>query len=318
MPQVMGDNPVSFVLYYSDICCKYHRMGIENMGDWICKIMECPAIRWLQKHRKALALVVIVVFLPVIIDRLLTHGCYRVLFQVGLLRKASVMDEGEWFSFLGSYLGAIGTIVIGMIAYRQSQRLGKLQDQMNQMQKEITNFQIHPIISVKKTEIQIKNEPGMPLTAKKEIENYYFSIYGKQWSGSGIRYIVIRIPFEDKGIIPTVRYKIMNLTWEIVGQNYPITLSKDKCIQNTCDEVKIIIDEDDAIPDTADFFNNATLHRDYSSNKLYGYDKSKLTLEIQFINQKGYDQIYKIQYWIRSDNGLEIGSPFVESVEGVK
>lgn len=269
---------------------------------------------------------IVVLSFPVIVDRLLTHQCYSLLFQIGWMKEPSILDESDWFSFLGSYLGAIGTIVIGMIAYQQSQRLGELQEQVNQMQKEITKFQMHPIIAVKKTKIKIRINSNQPITIQDEIEDHYFSVYGKTLGHSGIRYIMIRISFEDKGIIPTIQCVIRQLTWEVAGHRYCIRFDGEKGKLNTCDEIRILIDDDDVFLDKLDrdafstdkdaFFRDWIDHRDYSQNGGEGYNKSILALELCFTNQKGNPRTYEFMYHIRSDDVLKIGAPFIDIKEG--
>lgn len=264
-------------------------------------------LRWL------LFIIFILVLIPYLLDRFFAHECYML--WCGMMKIESPMTVGEWFGFLGSYLGAAGTIIIGIIAYRQTHIIDKqnkdlsdLQAQMAKLQKEITDFQIHPIIHIRETGVEVVNDPEKSVMRAKEIEDHYFSIYGQQRNFQGAKYVMFKISFEDRGIIPTVRCVISDIIWEIAGNDYKIELDKDKRTIDAYDKIYILINEDDIKENKKDaFFRDLDLHEHHASNKKYGYGKSILTINIEFVNQKEHSQRYELKYGIISaSNAYEL------------
>lgn len=237
------------------------------------------------------------------------------------MREESPMKVSEWFGFLGSYLSVVGSIIIGIIAYWQTHIINKqnedyshLQQEIAKMQKDIDVFQTHPIISVSETKIDVVNNLKQRLETKRKIEDYYFTVFGKQSCDSGIRYIMITVQFEDRGIIPTVQCEILDLKWEIAGKEYDIKLDKGKRIMDTYDRIVILIDDNDSIIDKDAFFEDVNMHMYYFNNGKVGYDKSILKLKVCFSNQKEKTQTYDITYRVKSgDQKLDSGIPFLKS-----
>lgn len=263
---------------------------------------------------------IVLIGIPLIIDRFLAHEVYLVWCR--RFDVESPMKVGEWFGFLGSYLGVVGTIIVGIVAYRQAytineqnENYNRLQEKIAEMQKEITDFQLHPIIYIRDTSIKFAWDVTKQLSIQQEIEDYYFCIYGKQSTGSKNQYILLNISFDDKGIMPTVQYEIMDFEWKIADNNYQIKLNEFKRKIDAYDKITILIDDSDTISDKDTFFENLDKHINYASNGFYGYDKSILKLKIRFINQKvGNDKTYNIIYRVRSGvNELKPGDPFLKS-----
>lgn len=258
--------------------------------------------------RRFFLIMFILVLIPYLLDRFFAHECYML--WCGKMKVASPMKVGEWFGFLGSYLGAAGTIVIGIIAYRQTRiiddqnkELSDLQAQMIKLQSDITNFQIHPIVHIRQTELEVVIDSNKSMTRAKEIEDYYFTIYGQKRNFQGAKYVICRISFEDRGIIPTVRCAISDLTWTIAGNGYKIELDEDKRTIDAYDKIYILISENDIKENKKDdFFRDLDLHQHHDSNKRYGYDKSILAINIKFVNQKEFSQVYELKYCIISED----------------
>lgn len=231
------------------------------------------------------------------------------------------MKVEEWFGFLGSYLGVLGTILIGVIAFKQTAiineqntKYNELQQQMNILQGQLTDFQIHPIIQIINTSIEVVNDPQKPVTTARDIENYYFAIYGNKMESAGTRYIKIKISFEDKGLIPTVECEITKIEWAIASNSYSIQLNGVKQKIGAYDTLNVFIDDKDEISDKEAFFHDLSLHEHFNSNGLNEYDKSILTLTVTFFNQKRYSHPYTLVYWIRSVSGkLAAESMFLRS-----
>lgn len=275
-------------------------------------------------------IVLLLVIFPFLLDRFLAHRVYMLWCQ--FMKLESPATVGEWLSFLGSYLGVAGTVIIGLVAYwqtsiinRQSEGLNRLQEKVMEMQKELTDFQIHPVIRIKKTEIEIKSGLKGSFIVAKDLEGYYFSVYGQRWTGSGSHYVKIRIFFEDKGLIPVAQCEISDIEWKIGDHRYLIELNDIKRKISAYDVVNILVDDNDRIYYLTDdsktpckmdtFFADLDLHEHNNTNGYIGYDKSTLILKITYFNQK-YSQSYALTYWIQSDNGsLVFGTPFLKREE---
>lgn len=73
----------------------------------------------------------IIACIMVIILILLPFAFERILFCTSLFPfNVNILFSREtWFSFIGSYLGAIGTIILGLIALYQNQKYKELSDE---------------------------------------------------------------------------------------------------------------------------------------------------------------------------------------------
>lgn len=273
-----------------------------------------------------ITIIAILILIPIILDRFFTYEMYTI--WESRIKRESVMNVGEWFGFLGSYFGAVGTIFIGIVAYmqtdiinKQSQHMSTLQVQIGELQKEINVLQLHPIIRIKDTKITVRDNLSQQRLIAGEIEDLHFAIYGEHWDSDGIRYIMITINFEDCGLIPTVQCELSNIKWNIAGKIYDISLAKKKRKINTLytDVVKVLIEESDIIAGSDSFFRDIDIHEHNTNNGTVGYEKSTLTLNMRFINQKGNDQTYKLACQISSFyEGLKVDSNFAEFLESGK
>ena len=196
-----------------------------------------------------------------------------------------------------------------------------MQLQIGKLHHDINVLQLHPIIRIKDTIIQVRDNLVERRTIAKEIENHYSSIYGEPWGGNGIRYIMISIFFEDHGIIPAVQCELSNIEWNIADKTYKIAFNKRKQkinIWNT-DVVKILVEESDILTDEDAFFNAVDIHEHYVCNGTWGYEKSIITLNMKYINhinQKEYNQLYELTCQvISSAEGLKVESNFLKFLE---
>lgn len=257
------------------------------------------------------------IFLPIVLDRFFAWKLYMLWCGFGI---RSPRTEAEWFGFLGSYLGAAGTVLIGIVAYwqthiisKQSEDYNKLQEKVAEMQKEISDFRIHPIIHIKTTTLHVRNDLGQACTAQKELRDYYYVIYGREPDRLGTRYIVIEIRFTDKGIIPTVQCEVSDLEWEIAGTRYCFAFDEYKRRIRAYNRIFILIDEYDIAEHTDAFFEAIDLHEHYVNNGKYRYVRSIVKMKLCFTNQKGYQQSYNLHFQIKcTTGGLKVNSMYFE------
>ena len=266
----------------------------------------------------------ILIVIPLALDRFFAHELYMIWFG-SLVKVESPMEVGEWFGFLGSYLGVVGTIIIGIIAYwqantinQQSKYLNDLQVKIGEIQQEINDFQTHPIIRIKDIKIHAEYDSDMAITIQDNLKDCYYTIYGEEWTGDGKHFVLVTISFEDKGIIPTVQCVLNEFEWTIGGNIYSIKLNKSKSKVDTYnDEINILIEDNDILIDSKAFFQDIDLHEHNKNNGSAEHEKSNLALNITFINQKGKQQTYRVKCLTKSvDDGIQAGSVYFKNIEG--
>lgn len=74
---------------------------------------------------------IVLIGIPLIIDRFLVHEVYLVWCR--RFDVESPMKVGGWFGFLGSYLGVVGTIIAGIVAYRQVDIINEQNENYNRL-----------------------------------------------------------------------------------------------------------------------------------------------------------------------------------------
>ena len=79
--------------------------------------------RFLRLSGKAIIVIIIRALIPYLLDRFFAYELYAI--WESHMKRESLMEVNEWFGFLGSYLGAVGTIVIGIVAYMQTDIINK-------------------------------------------------------------------------------------------------------------------------------------------------------------------------------------------------
>ena len=67
-----------------------------------------------------------------------------------------------WFSFLGSYLGAVVTVIIGLITYNFSKKVEKINSQNNNFQNRISIISNIPNMKCKSLKLHNLDKNGLP------------------------------------------------------------------------------------------------------------------------------------------------------------
>ncbi len=79
-----------------------------------------------------------IVFVPLAIEKIIMFE------KINLVNSLSGFSKETWFEFIGSYLGAIGTIILGYITFYQNKKYKELSDRSDEhfmeLQKEMKNL----------------------------------------------------------------------------------------------------------------------------------------------------------------------------------
>lgn len=286
-----------------------------------------------EKAGWALALsVFLIIFIPIWLDQVILNKWYIV------LPMESARTADEWMDFLGSYLGVVGTIVAGALAYWQT-RVNREQDkeiekqkqdiedqnqEIRRLQAQIAAYQILPSVNFRDGTAKVYAGSRRQETNRVKYGKIYYSLSGTEPPESLMSFACIRIPFREKGLVPIEEICIKRMEWAIAGRTYAIRPADGKyALMNG--EVQILIDSGDVItePDTDGatgqmFIDEILIHQENSLIGKYNFDKSRLTIELEFINQIAKPRTYKLDYFIYSNEKAEklfLKKPHVSIVE---
>ena len=288
--------------------------------------------RWICRHKFKLLLLLLISF-PIAMDRFFAYEGYQI--WAGMMDVLSPMTVQEWFSFLGSYAGAVGTIIVGIVAYVQSntiraqdKALQELEQQVFEMQKAVNSFQLNPVIWVEKASIRVRKSPNLREKEKieKELRQLYFSQFGeeREFEINKCRYVEICGLLKNTGIVPVFQSKINNISWKIGKNLYEFSIEKD--IFETRDRLYILVQDNMNCKQGTEeeFWDDLYRHYCYKNNHYTGYDKSILKVTCQFKTlydveyNKDWEQLqqYEIECKvINKEDRLEIENIYIHRKE---
>lgn len=236
--------------------------------------------------------------------------------------------------FLGSYLGVAGTIVAGALAYWQT-RINRKQDQeierqkdsiesqnqeIRELQRRLATYQIHPAVCFKDGTVQAYAGSQYLETNRNKYSQIYYILRGESDFGDfdgDLCFVHIRIPFLDRGIVPSEDAKVGRIRWTIAGKRYDIELCEKK-YAIVSDQLQILIDHNDTIrtvpmeeisegrgEEGQSFFTAIMMHQGHYGIGKYGYDKSLLEMEVEFFNQIAESRMYQLNYYIHAEKNAK-------------
>lgn len=219
----------------------------------------------------------------------------------------SELEPKDWFAFWGSYISSMVAILLGWVAYQQAElsnkqqvQTQKQQEQLTQLTKIVSIYQLKPRIAIKSFCIRAFNQPLKEYQTCWYIEDLYFTYFGQKRVVEGKRFIVLDCDIIHESMIPASKYDICWINWEIADMKFQINLDgyHDKPIT---DKMVIIIDENTKCSEGInDLFEAVTMHMKYNNYKKVNFDKSILTLGVLFYNN------------IKEQDSGEVGSSFCE------
>lgn len=286
-----------------------------------------------ERGRRALVLgIVLMIAFPVCLDRLILHQWY-----IAIPVESSRRPE-EWMDFLGSYLGVIGTIAVGALAYWQT-RVNRKQDQEIEKQKEnieiqnqeirrlqaqLAAYQTSPAIGIKSGELKVYAGERKCQTNENRYSAIYHSMHGVLPSDKKSDFVHIRIPFWEKGLIPIEQICIRKLEWLIADRVYEVELKNDNYAELS-EELQILIDSGDEITRAGgnencarEFVDAMMTHQENSTIGKNNFSQSRLTIVAEFTNQIAKVRSYQLNYFIQSNqeaDRLYLEHPNVTMIE---
>lgn len=134
-------------------------------------------------------------------------------------------SKETWFSFLGSYLGAIGTIVLGIIALKQNKSLSDANSKLSKMQEEYINNLLSPILRMGDS---ISFEYALPMkdlekNIQDSIDTKFPIVYDKiadQYKTIVCWHTTMKLLIENCSEIPLTYFKVNSFDWEINGNKH--------------------------------------------------------------------------------------------------
>lgn len=296
-------------------------LKIFMFGTMVWRAMRVTSGKTKKLFASCLVIFAIIAF-PVALNDIITYKLY-LFFPI-----ESEIDKMDWFSFMGSYVGAIGTIVCGWVAYRQNALMQEQQRQSDEQKLLIENqreqsiklhemlsqYQVKPNPRITKLKIKFYLEKECNCQQEEEKQKLYYRVFGEEVPDNIGRLLFLSINTKCRDTIPITEYEIQELKWEIAGKSYLIELKpKQKKRQISLqgkDKINILIDKKNVKENNEEelmsLFQSLRIHSNYRSYPKYGYDKSELKIKIKFINQAEEANIYEIHYRISTLNGVKI------------
>jgi hypothetical protein len=89
--------------------------------------------------------IIVIILLPHIIELVISRKSF-----LGISFNTKV-EIGTWINFIGSYLGALAAIILGLIALKQNRALSKANDKLSKTIEDYFNNEMSPKVIIKKT-----------------------------------------------------------------------------------------------------------------------------------------------------------------------
>lgn len=240
----------------------------------------------------------------------------------------SSLSETEWFAFFASYIGNIGTIFFGWLAYwqtelikQESEKTKQQQIQIDHLKDIVVKYQVCPMVHFGRFSFVAYHKPLRRNLVKREVEQYLFAQYGTMECQPGNSFVVFTIDIRQQGIIPVSACDIEKLTWKISGKEYEIELKGEKRTPFLKNRLTFVIEEPDIDSGNREaFFQAVSDHYTYDSHKLAHYGQSELRIQILFSNEALRKRRYFVTYWIdtRNKNGntmISVEEPYIRMEE---
>lgn len=254
---------------------------------------------------------------PLAINAIITNKWYY------YIPLQSDMSSKEWFAFWGSYISSLVAILLGWVAYQQTElsnnqnkQSQEQQEQISQLNKIVNSYQLKPKIGIRSLCVEVYYKPLREEVVRWKIEDLFFAYYGIEKHVEGKKFIILTFDVIQEGIVPTTHYNIIKIKWEVANKSFNIKMKSSSHLQIT-DKLVIIIDEEDChtedINDLDDLFDTIATHITYNDHKLKGYGRSVLTVDLQLYNEMTETRFCSIISRINSEK-IETSATTVQTV----
>ncbi len=161
---------------------------------------------------------VFIIIFPILLEKVILKKSF-----LGICFKTKFTVK-DWFSFWGSYVGAVGTIVLGYIALRQNKALSLANDALNIIQKEYLDNITMPSIRFQNT---IKFEYSEMEQVNKNFQNNIntkYPIVFKEYKDDFIEEVCwhtnMSFYISSLSHIPLTDFKVEEFIWTLEGKKY--------------------------------------------------------------------------------------------------
>ena len=202
------------------------------------------------------------------------------------MKIPSSFTEKEWFGFLASYVGNIGTIVFGWIAFWQTEIINKQSEFLMQYQKV-------PVVGFQGVSVEFYRNPPKLESKRNRVENILFKQYGCRKEITSDSFLIVGVDFNPQGLIPVTECVVQKTEWIIKGQTIELELNEEYKTIGMADHLDIVFDNQQLNQEITHFVNCFA----YNQRGLAGYDKCEVILHMTFKNEAAFVQNYKV--WCR-------------------
>lgn len=277
-----------------------------------------------------LVAIVLLTLFPISLNAIITNKWYLE-FPID-----SDLQPTDWFAFAGSYIGAVGTVVCGWVAYRQNKMMTKQQNildqqhsQMEQLQGILTKYQIVPNPFFGTLTFEIFDEKKSDFKQEDKEKKAYDLTFGERMPDDLGSCIWMTIELEMTDIIPICNYQIREITCKIGRESYSLLIPKpvgdsnhDSFIQgyggeslHYHDSIQMMITQKNNLKDSNNIqalFDALGIFCHWKRYPKAGYDSCEWTFEIYLKNQGGHSSTYLVSYQMHQEdntNGWQICRP---------
>jgi len=254
-----------------------------------------------KKKIIVMLIIVIMVIVPFIVDSLVYK---KELFGFYIEVNS---NQNEWFSFWGSYIGAIAAVILGVIALYQNHVLASANSELNRIQEKYFSMLSSPIISFAKI-INSKYDNSYCEDDSEKSKTASYVLLNDddvvketvRWNHAFEIYIIneSNIPLEGFNV-DYAEIKVNYCTYRFEGLDYEEKISRLIRIDDKY-KLNLVIAYPRVVSGVSEKFNDIEqLFETGSESEKIRY--SQLTIKFKIINQLGYVNSYHVKFNLRSE-----------------
>lgn len=269
---------------------------------------------------------VLIIAIPFWLNTIIYNEYYRV------IPLESTLTPEEWMAFLGSYFSVAGTVIIGALAYWQTEvnrsqdkEIDRQKGEIEELRNKIAAYQVKPTLHFKKGFISAYTEKQNRYGNIDLYKNLYFMLYDEECHEEEASFIHIVIPYKEKNIVPIEEIRILELIWKVDLMKYVVDVSEKKYVI-VGNKLHILLDRTAKIKDDNkekrtghDLIQHMACHQSFYSNGKAGFENSQLEMKLSIINQLKESREYDLRYQIHSEykgRKLSLKEPYIKIRDG--
>ncbi len=171
-----------------------------------------------MKIIKLLLIIILLIIFPTLLEGILKWDSF---FFIDIDTDFKIVD---WFTFWGSYLGAIGTIILGYIAYKQNITLAEANKELDNIQKVYFDSITRPVIKIGKvSHFKYEKKRDVGSYFEDNIDTMYpvvFKKFRNNYENDVCWFLRFQLPIISTSDIPLIDFKISDFKWKINDKTY--------------------------------------------------------------------------------------------------